>query len=111
MPAPRPPDPGGAGSGGSPTTVAYGIGYSERDLLRGSAGPRRNLFGMDRSLGLRRISFRGSRLLASYREPYLFGRNRARHGLSRGRGPRSFDFASATAACSEPATLSRGPFA
>jgi outer membrane protein insertion porin family len=58
------------------TTVAYGIGYSERDLLRGSAeATRRNLFGMDRSLsGFARISFRGSRLLASYREPYLFGR-------------------------------------
>jgi outer membrane protein insertion porin family len=61
---------------GPPTTVAYGIGYSERDLLRGSAeATRRNLFGMDRSLSaFARISFRGSRLLASYREPYLFGR-------------------------------------
>jgi outer membrane protein assembly complex protein YaeT len=58
------------------TTVAYGLGYAERDFLRGSAeATRRNLFGMDRSLtGFARISFRGSRLLASYREPYLFGR-------------------------------------
>lgn len=58
------------------TTVAYGLGYAERDLLRGSAeATRRNLFGMDRSLsGLARVSFRSSRLLASYREPYLLGR-------------------------------------
>jgi outer membrane protein insertion porin family len=58
------------------TTVAYGLGYAERDLLRGSAeATRRDLFGMDRSLsGLARVSFRSSRLLASYREPYLLGR-------------------------------------
>ena len=61
---------------GPRTTIAYGVGYAERDLLRGSAeATRRNLFGMDRSLSaFARISFRGSRLLASYREPYLFGR-------------------------------------
>jgi outer membrane protein insertion porin family len=61
---------------GPRTAIAYGLGYSERDLVRGSAeATRRNLFGMDRSLsGFARISFRGSRLLASYREPYLFGR-------------------------------------
>ena len=61
---------------GPRTAISYGLGYSERDLVRGSAeATRRNLFGMDRSLsGFARISFRGSRLLASYREPYLFGR-------------------------------------
>jgi outer membrane protein insertion porin family len=61
---------------GPRTTVAYGLGYAERDLLRGSAeATRSNLFGMDRSIStLARISFLGSRLLASYREPYLFGR-------------------------------------
>jgi outer membrane protein insertion porin family len=60
---------------GPRTTVAYGLGYAERDLVRGSAeATRRNLFGMDRSLStFARVSFRGSRLLASYREPYLFG--------------------------------------
>ena len=46
------------------TTVAYGIGYAERDLLRGSVEvTRRNLFGMDRSLSaFARISFRGQPL-------------------------------------------------
>jgi outer membrane protein insertion porin family len=58
------------------TTVAYGIGYAERDLLRGSVEvTRRNLFGLDRSLSaFVRYSFRGSRLLATFREPWLFGR-------------------------------------
>jgi outer membrane protein insertion porin family len=57
------------------TTVAYGLGYAERDLLRASAEvTRRNLWGMDRSVsGFARISFRGSRLLATFHEPYLFG--------------------------------------
>jgi outer membrane protein assembly complex protein YaeT len=57
------------------TTVAYGIGYAERDRLRFSTeATRRNLFGLDRSLTtFARISFRGSRLLATFREPYLFG--------------------------------------
>jgi outer membrane protein insertion porin family len=58
------------------TTVSYGVGYAERDLLRGSAEvTRRNLSGMDRSVSLFiRASFRGSRFLATYREPYIFGR-------------------------------------
>jgi outer membrane protein insertion porin family len=58
------------------TTVAYGVGYAERDRLRGSVEvSRRNLFGMDRSVStFARISFTGSRLLASYREPYVLGR-------------------------------------
>jgi outer membrane protein insertion porin family len=59
------------------TTVAYGIGYAERDLLRGSVEvTQRNLFGMDRSLStFARVSFRGSRLFMTYREPYLLGRH------------------------------------
>lgn len=58
------------------TTVAYGIGYAERDLLRGSVEvTRRNLFGLDRSLStFARYSFRGSRFLATFREPWLLGR-------------------------------------
>lgn len=57
------------------TTVAYGIGYAERDRLRFSTeATRRNLFGLDRSLtSFARISFRGSRLLATFREPYFLG--------------------------------------
>ena len=58
------------------TSVSYGIGYGERDLVRGSVEvTRRNLFGMDRRLSaFVRMSFRGSRFLASFREPHLFGR-------------------------------------
>lgn len=61
------------------TTVAYGVGYAERDLLRGSVEvSRRNLFGMDRSLTtFARGSVRGSRVLATFREPYLFGKKLA----------------------------------
>ena len=57
------------------TTVAYGVGYAELDRLRFSTeATRRNLFGLDRSITtFARISFRGSRLLATFREPYLFG--------------------------------------
>jgi outer membrane protein assembly complex protein YaeT len=57
------------------TTVAYGVGYAERDRLRFSTeATRRNLFGLDRSITtFARISFRGSRLLTTFREPYLFG--------------------------------------
>jgi outer membrane protein insertion porin family len=59
------------------TTVAYGIGYAERDKLRGSVEvTQRNLFGMDRSLStFARVSFRGSRLFMTFREPYLLGRH------------------------------------
>ncbi|MBI3932608.1 MAG: BamA/TamA family outer membrane protein [Acidobacteria bacterium] len=58
------------------TTVAYGVGYAERDLLRASAEvTRRNLSGLDRSVStFVRASFRGNRFLTTYREPYLFGR-------------------------------------
>jgi outer membrane protein assembly complex protein YaeT len=57
-------------------TVAYGIGSAENDPLRGSVEvTRRNLFGMDRSLAtFARVSFKGSRFLTTYREPFLFGR-------------------------------------
>jgi outer membrane protein insertion porin family len=56
-------------------SVAYGLGYAERELLRASAEvTRRNLSGLDRSLSAYvRASFRGSRGLLTYREPYLFG--------------------------------------
>jgi outer membrane protein insertion porin family len=58
------------------TSVSYGIGYAEQDLLRGSVEvTRRNLFGMDRRLSVfARASFRGFRLLGTFREPYLLGR-------------------------------------
>jgi outer membrane protein insertion porin family len=58
------------------TTIAYGIGYAEGDLLRGSLEvTRRNLFGMDRTLSaFARLSFKGSRFLATFREPYFLGR-------------------------------------
>jgi outer membrane protein insertion porin family len=60
------------------TTVAYGIGSSERDNVRGSIElTRRNLFGMDRTLtAFARASLRGQRYVLSYREPYLLGRRR-----------------------------------
>ncbi len=58
------------------TNLGYGLGYAEQDQLRFSVDlTRRNLFGMDRSLStFARVSFKGSRLLATYREPYLLGR-------------------------------------
>jgi outer membrane protein assembly complex protein YaeT len=58
------------------TSFAYGLGYGDRDKLRGSLElTRRNLFGMDRSLtAFARGSFVSSRLLLTYREPYLLGR-------------------------------------
>jgi len=60
----------------SRASVAYGLGYAERDLLRGSVEVTlRNLMGMDRSLSsFARVSFRGSRLVANYREPRLLGK-------------------------------------
>ncbi|MCL4817570.1 MAG: BamA/TamA family outer membrane protein [Vicinamibacteria bacterium] len=60
------------------TTVGYGIGFGERDLLRASLElGRRNLGGRDRTGALfLRGSYRGSRLLGSYREPFLFGSRR-----------------------------------
>jgi len=56
--------------------VAYSIGASETDLVRGSVEvTRRNLFGMDRTLStFARFSFRGSRFLTTFREPYLLGK-------------------------------------
>jgi outer membrane protein insertion porin family len=77
-------DPGTSGqrrlaldlSEGPRTAVAYGLGYSERDQLRASVEvTRRNLNGLDRTLStFARLSFRSSRLLASFREPRLLGR-------------------------------------
>jgi outer membrane protein insertion porin family len=60
------------------TTFSYGVGYSERELLRGSLEiTRRNVGGLDRTLtAYARASFGGSRFLLGYREPYLFGRKR-----------------------------------
>jgi outer membrane protein insertion porin family len=65
---------------GPRTTVAYGIGYAEHERLRFSTEvTRRNLWGLDRSItAFARISFRGSRLETTFREPYLFAR---RHEL------------------------------
>ena len=65
---------------GPATTFAYGLGYAERDLLRGSLEvTRRNLGGMDRTLSaFLRASFRATRVFVSYKEPYLLGR---RHEL------------------------------
>jgi outer membrane protein insertion porin family len=56
-------------------TLAYGLGWGERDKLRGSVEvTRRNLFGMDRALtAFVRGSFQGSRFLLSYREPWFLG--------------------------------------
>jgi outer membrane protein assembly complex protein YaeT len=58
------------------TTIAYGIGYGDRDRLRGSLElTRRNLFGLDRSLtAFARGSFVSSRFQFTYREPYLLSR-------------------------------------
>jgi outer membrane protein insertion porin family len=58
------------------TSVSWGVGYSEQDLLRGSIEvTRRNLRGMGRSASVFvRGSFRGSRFLLNLREPWLFGR-------------------------------------
>ncbi len=59
------------------TTVAWGVGYSEQDLLRGSVElTRRNLSGLGRTASVFfRGSFRGSRFLLNLREPWLLGRN------------------------------------
>lgn len=59
------------------TTVTWGVGYSEQDLLRGSVEvTRRNLNGLGRTASVfARGSFRGSRFLLNVREPWLFGRN------------------------------------
>jgi outer membrane protein insertion porin family len=56
-------------------TIAYGIGYAEREKLRGSVEvTRRNIGGLDRSITtFARASFRGNRFLTTFREPYLLG--------------------------------------
>ncbi len=58
------------------TTISWGLGYSDQDLGRGSLElTRRNLGGSARTASVfARGSFRGSRLLANLREPWLFGR-------------------------------------
>lgn len=57
-------------------TVAYGLGYSEREKVRASLEVTRyNLRGAGRSVtAFARGSAKGSRFLLTYREPYLFGR-------------------------------------
>jgi outer membrane protein insertion porin family len=59
-------------------TLAYGLGYSEREKLRASIElTRNNLSGLNRSLTLfARGSFKGSRFFTTYRVPYFFGRRR-----------------------------------
>jgi outer membrane protein insertion porin family len=59
-------------------TLAYGLGYSEREKLRASIEiTRNNLSGLNRSLSLfARGSFKGSRFFTTYRVPYFFGRRR-----------------------------------
>ena len=80
----------------SVTTVAYGAGYSERDLFRGSIEvTRRNLFGLDRTLtAFARAAFRGQRFVLSYREPWFFGHRRDFYGTAfyDGENRVTFDF-------------------
>jgi outer membrane protein insertion porin family len=59
-------------------TLAYGLGYSEREKLRASIElTRNNLSGQNRSLTLfARGSFKGSRFFTTYRVPYFLGRRR-----------------------------------
>ena len=80
----------------SVTTVAYGAGYSERDLFRGSIEvTRRNLFGLDRTLtAFARAAFRGQRFVLSYREPWFFDRRRDFFGTAfyDGENRTTFDF-------------------
>ena len=78
------------------TTVAYGIGYGERELLRASAEvTRRNLAGSNRDLTVfARGSFRGSRFLTTFRVPYLWGRKQELFlsGFREEEDRESFDF-------------------
>ena len=80
----------------SVTTVAYGAGYSERDLFRGSIEvTRRNLFGLDRTLtAFARAAFRGQRFVLSYREPRFFDKRRDFFGTAfyDGENRTTFDF-------------------
>lgn len=61
---------------GPRTTLAYGLGFAEREGARASVElTRRNLFGQDRTLTLfGRYGTRANRAFASFREPYLLGR-------------------------------------
>lgn len=60
---------------GPRTTLGYGFGYNENDLARVEAEiARRNLFGLNRTVSFfGRASIRGSRFVATYRQPDLFG--------------------------------------
>jgi outer membrane protein insertion porin family len=60
-------------------TIVPALGYSERNKLRASADvSRRNVSGLGRSTALfGRVSIRGWRALASFTEPYAFGRRQA----------------------------------
>lgn len=93
------------------TSVAYGLGYAERDLLRGSVEvTQRNLLGMDRSLSsFARVSFRGSRLVASYREPRLLSRKQELFvtGFREEQDRDAFDFVRAGGQLQAARTLSR----
>jgi outer membrane protein insertion porin family len=58
------------------TSWSWGVGYSEQDRLRGSVElTRRNIGGLGRTASVfARASFRGSRFLLNFREPWLLGR-------------------------------------
>ncbi len=62
---------------GPRTSLGYGFGYNENDLARVEGEiTRRNLFGLNRAVSLfGRASIRGSRFVATYRQPELFGYN------------------------------------
>jgi outer membrane protein insertion porin family len=93
------------------TAVAYGLGYAERDLLRGNVEvTQRNLLGMDRSLSsFARVSFRGSRLVATYREPRLLSRRQELFvtGFREEQDRDAFDFVRAGGQLQAARTLSR----
>jgi outer membrane protein assembly complex protein YaeT len=62
---------------GPRTSLGYGFGYNENDLARVEGEiTRRNLFGLNRTVSFfGRASIRGSRFVATYRQPELFGYN------------------------------------
>jgi outer membrane protein insertion porin family len=62
---------------GPRTSLGYGFGYNENDLARVEGEiTRRNLFGLNRTVSFfGRASVRGSRFVATYRQPELFGYN------------------------------------
>ena len=62
---------------GPRTTIAYGFGFEERQLLRAELEvTRRNLFGRNRTVSVfTRASFRGGRFITTFRQPDSFVRN------------------------------------